>query len=61
MKFKDFNKKQQFIITLVMLIGIIILVNVFMITQTDAVMTFHITSDNNTLEIFKTINYTALS
>ena len=30
------------------------------ITQTNAIITFHVTSDNNTLEIFRTINYTAI-
>lgn len=61
MKYSDFSRKQQFILLLVILIGFMIIGCIFMITQTDAVMTFHITTDNNTLEIFKTINYTALS
>lgn len=58
--FKEYTTKQKFIFSVIMLIGIILMVCILLITQTDAVMTFHVTSDNNTLEIFKTINYTAI-
>jgi len=54
------NNKQKTLLIAIGIVGITAIIIAFMITQTAATMTFHITSDNNTLEIFKTINYDAL-
>jgi len=55
------NNKQKWILLIVGVICITFIIIAFLITQTDATMTFHVTSDNNTLEIFRSINYSAIT
>ena len=53
--------KQQFIILMIVIICLTLIVITVLLTQTNAIMTFHFTSDNNTLEIFRTINWSVVS
>jgi hypothetical protein len=55
----DIYKQRFTILILAMVLGTI-LIGIFLITQTNAKMTIHLTSDDNTLEIIKEINITGI-
>ena len=61
MKLKDLTGRQQFILLLVSIICLTIITCTIWIVTADMTMTFHVTSDNNTVEIFRSINYTAIA
>ena len=54
------NIKYKFWLIITIIICLSAIIIAFLIFQTEAIVTFHLTSDNNTLEIFKTINYSAI-
>ena len=57
----DLSRTQVFVLLLVSIICLSIIACVIWIVTNDLTYTLHITSDNNTLEIFKSINYTAIA
>lgn len=57
----ELSRTQIFVLLLVGMICLTIICCVIWIVTNDLTYTFHVTTDNNTLEIFKSINYTAIT